>query len=274
MANFIFVLMMAGAVWPAAGQQAEGDPAIGYWEADAVRRVWTYLDARECAGAVKELNAGLSRRYTLVTVMAGAMYEEGLCLTRNHERAVTMYEQAYAAGRRQQAAGHLAALYASPGPGQDKAAALWWAKRSGQPVSDDCGLDRVPLEDADAFVKAVAALPAGRLDACNYVAGVVGMLTGDMEFPSRAAAFGLKGTVRLVFSPAIPAFDVQVRELETIQLGGLLNGDVLRDDLPAAKKEFVRYMHEKTQRALKRFARPTSVPADWKMTLEFAFHYK
>jgi hypothetical protein len=269
----LIVALALGAAWPTAGQGLKGDPAVGRWEADSVRRVWTYLDARDCVGAVKELNDGLSRKHALAMVMAGAMYEDGLCLKRNPERAVTMYEQAFAAGRPQQAAGRLTALYASAGPGQDKAAALWWAKRSGQGIVKECGLGDVRLEDAEAFVKAVSEVPAARLDACNYVAGVVGMLQGDVEFPDRAASFGLRGKVQLVFTPALPAFEVKGNEIDTIQLGGVVSGDRLRDDLPSARNEFVRYMGQMTQRALQRFAKPATVPVEWKMTLEYNFFY-
>ena len=272
--RFLMTVALLCAATLASAQPRTADPAIGHWEADAVRRVWTYLNERDCAGAVKELNGGLSNKYAVVMVMAGAMYEDGLCLKKTPERAITMFERAYAAGRPLQAGGRLTALYAAPGPAQDKAAALWWAKRSGQTVTEFCGGGALALEDAEAFVKVLAALPPGLVDACTYVAGVVGMIHGDTEFPSRAASFGMRGAVQLVFHPAVPRFEVKGTDIGTIELPGLVNGDALRDGRVTVKNEFVQYMEEMTQRALRRFPKPETISPTWKTTLDYSFHYQ
>lgn len=268
---------LAAVLWAlapvATAEPGKADPAITHWEADGVRRIWTYLKDGDCAGAVKEVNAGLSRKYAVVMVMAGAMYEDGLCLKRNPERAIALFEQAYAAGRTMQASGRLAALYAAAGPAQDKAAALWWAQRGAGTVAALCTGATLPLEDADAFVKALAALPPGRLDACNYVAGVLGMIQGDVEFPSRAATFGMTGSVQLVFLPAEARFEVKGTDLGTVQLGGLVHGDAVRDDRPLVRNEFVNHLTEMTRGALQRFAKPAAVPPDWRFTTEYRFGY-
>ena len=240
----IAALLCAG--MPASAQQRSSDPAIERWEADAVRRVWTYLEVRDCAGALQELNGGLSRQYAVVMVMAGAMYEDGLCLTPNADRAIAMF---------------------------DKASALWWAQRSGQGVTEFCGGSALPLDDADAFVKGQSTWPPARLDTCTYAAGVLGMIQGDTEFPNRAAAFGMRGSVQLVFSPAVPSFEVRGTDIDKIELGVLINGDALSNDRVTVKNEFVCHMQAMTQRALQRSAQPQAIPISWKFALEYKFQY-
>lgn len=273
MRRWPIALAFALGIGAAGAQDQRADPGIEHWEADGLRRVWTHINHRDCAGAVNELNAGLARRYAAVMVMAGAMYEEGVCLKRDPQRALQMFERAYAAGRPQQAAGRMTALYAAPGALHDKAAALWWAQRGGQNVARLCVGAPVPADDADAFVKALVDLPAPLLEACNYVAGVLGVIQGDAEFPSRAAGFGMTGTVQLVFLPAQGRFEVTGKEIGAIQLGGVVNGDAVRDDRALVRNEFVEYMGELTRRALQRFERPGGVPEQWRFQLVYSFSY-
>jgi hypothetical protein len=240
---------------------------------ESVASVWVYLDAKDCAGAVRVLNEGVAKGHPTVMLMAGAMFESGICVKQNWDRAVNFYQRAEAQGH-PSAGARLAAGFAAPVGGQDKAAALWWALKAGLMLPEACRSAEPLVSDADRFVADLRSWPAGLVDACSYVAGVMGSIRGDAEFSSRAAAFGMKGTVKLVFEPARGAIDVDTTSIEFIQLGGVVSGNTLLDrQSKDAKKEFERDLRRAADRALERFAMPGGINPSWKLTYAFIFDY-
>jgi hypothetical protein len=240
---------------------------------EAVASVWTYIEAKDCPGAVRTLNAGVAQGQPSVLLLAGAMFETGICLKPNWERAVDFYQRADAAGH-PRAASRLASGYAAPGAGLDKAAAIWWALKSGVALPAECRNVAPLVNDPDRFVAALKAWPASRVDACTYVAGVTSTIAGDIEFSSRASAFGLKGVVTVTFEPARELVDVETNAVEFIQLPGVTSGDVMLDrQSRSVRQEFERDLREAAARAVKRYPKPSGIESSWKVTQQFSFDY-
>jgi hypothetical protein len=240
---------------------------------EAVESVWTYIDAKDCPGAVRALNDGIAKAYPSVLLMAGSMFESGVCLKANWDRAADFYQRAESAGH-PSAAARLAAGYAAPIAGPDKAAAIWWAMRARLPMPTECATASPWIHDADRFVAALRTWPEGLVDACAYVAGVVGSITGDIEFSKRAASFGMKGDLTVVIEPARDSVVVQTNEIEFITLPGVTSGAMMLDrQSKTVKREFELDVLAAGERAFKRYAKPARVDPTWKLTHRLTFNY-
>lgn len=240
---------------------------------DTVDTVWTYLRHKDCAGAARVLNEGVKKGYPSVTLLAGAMFEDGICLKQSWSRALDMFERAHAAGH-PKAAARIIAGFATPAAGPDKAATLWWALKDKQGLPQECTAASAWADDADKFVTMLRAWPVQRLDACVYVAAVMAALRGDLEFSQRAAAHGLKGTVTATFLPADGRFDIRTEELSFIQLDGVVSAEAIRDrESSSVKREFERDIKAASDRAMRRYAAPTGIDPAWKLSISFVFDY-
>lgn len=239
-------------------------------EADkAVTAVADAVGRRDCSAAVSALNAGLAKGYPDVLVLAGAMYEDGVCLKPNWDRAAGFYEKAVAAGH-PSAAPRLAAGFAAPEGGKDRAAALWWAMRANTPMPAPCRSAAMVKDDPDKFVAALGAWPAGQLDACVYSAAVMASLQAEIESPRLASAYGLQGRVRLAFVPGQPQVDV-TEDLRPAGGGGtgvVADAATLERDTKAAREALTGRVRQVAERALKRYAKPAGVPTAWRVESE------
>jgi len=65
----------------------------------AVQAVTEAMVKRDCTAAAAALNAGLAKQHPEVWLLAGAMFEDGLCLKPNWDRAVNFYQRADSAGQ-------------------------------------------------------------------------------------------------------------------------------------------------------------------------------
>lgn len=90
----------------------------------AVDAIRGSIAAQNCQQAVDRLKSGLKNEYPEVFLLAGSMYENGICVRRDWDRAVTFYVQAHDAGEKDGAA-RIAAGYADPANGPT------WRPRSG-----------------------------------------------------------------------------------------------------------------------------------------------
>jgi len=273
MRRLVTVALGAGVLATAAAA-AEPQPWVQRpLDREAVASVWTHIEAKDCPGAVRTLNAGVAKGHPSVLLLAGAMFESGICLKPSWERAVEFYQRADTAGH-PRAGSRLASGYAAPFGGPDKAAAIWWALRSGSALPAECRTVAPLAGDAERFVAAMKAWPAALVDACTYVAGVTGTVAGDIEFSNRANAFGMKGVVTLVFEPASDAIEVETKSVEFIQLPGVGSGDALLDrQSKSVKQEFERDLRASADRALKRYPKPVGIEPSWKLRQQFVFDY-
>ena len=272
---------LAGAALPvlAALGLWTGAASAGGWIADkadleAVNAVWVHIGHKECGGAVRTLNEGMAKNHPSVLLLAGAMFETGTCLKPNWDRAVDHYQRADAAGH-PQAAAKLASGYAASVGGPDRAAAMWWALRAGTPLPTECQSVKALVDDAGAFVQALQGWPAGRLDNCAYVAGVMATIAGDLEFSARAAAHGLRGQLRVGFTPARQQVDIATEELEFVTIGGIVNGDAMdiNRNSRSLRLEFERDLRKSAELALRRYVGPPAIAPDWNVSTTFLFEY-
>jgi hypothetical protein len=239
------------------------------------------IEAKDCAGAVRELNAALASGTAEALLLGGSMFEQGLCLKPNAERAARLYQKAAEAGGGG-ARSRLAALYASAAGGPDKGAAMWWALQAGLPLPGACKVAPELVNDADRFAQALSTWPAAQLDACVYVTGVLASI--DAEFalsPEAPAAHG----VGIDFQPAAGRVEVGVsfigQEGKELRPVYTMNGsqtsityahdpspDQLRElQLQAGRQELAKQVDKVAADALKRFPRPASVNGDWRIRL-------
>jgi hypothetical protein len=236
---------------------------------DAERAVQSVIDAvaaADCAGATARLNAGIAKGYAEVLALAGVMFEDGLCLKPNWDRALGFYERALAAGQGGMAA-RIAAGYAAPIGGRDQATALWWAIRAQTALPATCASVAPLAADADRFVAALNAWPAGQLSACAYAAAVMATIQADAESPLLAAGTGLRGSFKVVLVPQQGRVDID--DAAVLAAGGAPTSTDDRD-ATEAKKALSARLRQTAERALKRYERPAGIPADWRAQARFA----
>lgn len=262
-------LVLAGAALATEPDTAPMRPKSNWAEDEAVQNVLDALDAKDCARAVERLNRGLAKGHPRVFMLAGGMYEEGLCLKPNWERAVNMYLRADQAGDR---GGPLRLVAGYAKDRRDPAAALFWAHRSGQVNWPHCQVDRAAAEDPDRFVAVLRTWPRERLDACVYVLGVMARVTGDVDYPMRAKAWSIGGTVQMRFSPAAGTIEWNTVDIQAYQMGGLIDGTTARDQgTRRVHRAFDEYLRGVSDRALKAYERPAGLPDDLEFKSTFTF---
>ncbi len=262
---------VAAALLVLAGAAGAADrPPESLAERDTVGGVVGAVEAKDCERAVSRLNEGLARKYTGIYLLAGAMYQEGLCLRPNPERAARLYQRAWEGGHRS-GLYRLVALYALPG--RDAAAALWWAATEGFNILPGaCRVSETVRQQPEAFVAALRGWPAEQLAACTYAAGVTAAVFGDAEYPGRAAALGLAGRVHGSFAPAAPRIEWTVAESETKPLQGVVSADKVGDqNSKFMRDELRRYLTDIGERALRRYPHPEGLDPAWKQEWDFVF---
>lgn len=238
-----------------------------------IQAVTDAIGRRDCPGAVSALNGGLAKAYPEVFNLAGVLYEEGICVKQNWERAVTLYQRALGAGHAG-AAARLAAGYASPVGGRDKAASLWWALRAKTALPEACKQVAGLVDDPDRFVAALQAWPAGRMDACAYSGAVMASVQAEAEAGSTgvATSYGLAGAVRVAFVPATSQVDFIDELVATSLPAGVAVGNV---DLEAGRRDarriFIAALRQRAELALKRYDKPATLPAEWRAEGSYAF---
>ena len=238
--------------------------------AQAAKAVTDAVQAKNCTGAVAALNTGLAKAHNEVLVLAGAMFQDGICVKANWDRAVRFYERAHAAGS-PVAAPHLVAGYASTAGGRDLGTALWWAAKANTAVPSACA-DVVPLaNDTTQFVAALNKWPAGQLQGCAYAAAVMASVQADAASHELQASLGLKGTLKIAFSPASGqmSFEQDLGLAPTNKVA-LDAGNQER----AMRNALAEHLRDLAERSVKRFEKPTSMAPDWRVAAEIAFSPK
>lgn len=248
---------------------------------EASRAVVKAIAARDCAGAIKELNNGMAAGSVDAILTGGAMFEQGLCLKPNVERAANLYKRAANAGAGG-AAARLVALYASPAAGPDKGAAIWWALDAGLTLPEACTVPTALRGDAEAFAKVLTAWPAGVLDACVQVAGAVSVVSA--EFVTKP--LGAAGGVVVDFRPSADQINVGTDALTTsirdssarvtevhsinsiLQSGSAPSLEQLQAQKDqAALQDLSGQVDAVARSALQRFPKTQATPADWRVQM-------
>jgi TPR repeat protein len=229
------------------------------------------IRGRDCAGAVDRLKRELKEEYREVELMAGTMYEHGVCVRRDWERAIIFYTKAHGAGH-PDAAGRLAAGFADPANGPDIPGALWWARQGGVLRDRACAVSAQAEQDPDSFVAELNDWPRARREYCNYLAGVLSTISSEVRYPGWARSVGLGGEVVLRFLPAVPRVEMDMGELRSYELQGWVDADEMRDR--GAKriiKGFENSLGQVADRALRRYPQPAGIPEQARAEMRFNF---
>jgi TPR repeat protein len=236
----------------------------------AVQSVVDAITRKDCPAAVTRLNAGLGKAYPEVLSLAGAMYEDGLCLKPNWDRALTFYQRAITAGH-PGAAARVAAGYAAPAGGRDLATALWWSVRAKTALPAPCARVAPLADDADKFVAALNAWPAGQLGACTYAAAVMATIQAEVESANLAGTYGVEGKLKFVLVPEQGRVDISQDLKAAATLPGATIDAVARErGFQDAKVALSTTLREVADRALKRYDKPAGIAPDWRSEAEFA----
>lgn len=239
---------------------------------EAVHDVRIRIDARDCGAAVERLKAGMKSGYPEVALLAGSMYEHGICVKPDWDNAVTFYVQAHQGGLKE-AAERLAAGYADPARGPDAAAALWWSLRDrGGARTQACAVSEAAQQDPDRFVAELKAWDPAKLAICNYIVGVISTVSAEVKYPRLAQAWSMHGEVTLRFLPALPRIELKTGETGAYQLYGWIDGDAVRDrEAAPVKRGFETALREVANRALRRYPQPAGIPDNAEVAVRYVF---
>lgn len=242
---------------------------------DTVSDIRQRMQLQHCDGAVADLKAGLKKGFVEVTLLAGSMYDNGICVKRDWDRAVVFYIQAWQGGMKE-AADRLAAGYAAPENGADVAAALWWSRRGSNQVArakgmPDCAVSPAAADDMDRFVAELQTWPQARLAICNYMVGVMSTISAEVGYPALAYAYNVGGDVSLRFLPALPQIDLQLGEVREYAMYGLIDGDRVRERGARSAGGFQKALRGVADRALRRYPHPGGIPPETLVTTDWHF---
>ncbi len=247
---------------------AEPDEYAERRDAQAMQDVIVYLEHKDCKGAVKALNSGLASKQAGVVLMAGSMFEQGICVKPDWDKAARYYQAAHQAGKRA-ALPRLVAGYAEGK--RDPGAALWWMANNAS-LPAPCASANHLAGDPDAFVAALNKWPKGQVDACVYTAGIIMRVLGDIEFPAAAAPQGVFGDAIMHFVPSTGSITWKAAGTERIAVTREVKGG--DDERAVFNDVFLKYVRGVGERALSRFTRPDGIDPAWAVDMKYSFQYR
>ncbi len=256
--GLLLAMVMASA---ASTTGAAADPARDPTGDAAVHDVRIRIEARNCGDAVDRLKAWLSKDVPKVALLAGTMYEHGVCVKRDWSKAVSFYSLAF------EGAG-----YADPANGPDSAAALWWGRQARGFSVPFCSVNKEAVDVPDRFVAELGTWDATRLTGCNYIVGVMATVAAELTYPKLGAAHQLGGDVDLRFFPDPARIEIKQGEAREYARLGWVDGDTLGDRRTRqVTGVFEKALSDVTKRALARYPRPSGIAADAKIEVRYAF---
>jgi hypothetical protein len=250
------ICLLATAAASAAPQYVKSDQA-------ATARIRSLIVDGRCQEAVEALKVGVKAKQRDVLLLAGSMYEEGLCMASNWDKAARLYALADEAGN---GAGipRLIAGYAKAG--RDNGLALWWLAKSSsrKDFPQQCIPRADPDTDADGFNGELERMPASLFQGCVYLVGVVTELSTQAQYPSVALRRGLWGSYVMKFG----ANDAAI----TWRQSGVTQDTSQRRGGPDLEERdlLLSYLQAKSNFALSQYKRPEGV-FDPALTVEREF---
>lgn len=245
--------------------------AAGEYKPDftATAEVSKSLLAKDCPGVVKELNKGIKSKSPEILILAGSLFEEGVCVKPNPEQAAKYYMLADEA-KHPRAMHRLIAMYAKDN--RDPASALWWANKSSDAIPPPCATAPGLANDLDAFVATLNSWPKGQLAACVYTIGVYSRIMGLAEFPNNAALTGVFGKVKMRFVPAEATVSWTKEESGKIPVGGVVTAG--ETERWAFRNTIMKYLDDLSARTLKEYAKPPGIDPRWIVEAQFIFQFQ
>lgn len=236
--------------------------APNYVEPDkrATEYINRLLKAAKCKGAIEEIKEGIKSKQPDVLLLAGTLYEEGVCVAPDWEKAVGLYMMADDAGNKS-AAFRLIAGYARAG--RDNGLALWWTAKSRfkEQFPKSCLPASHPDDNPDGFNDELAKMPAALFQGCVYLVGVVGEMRAQFMFPQIAANQGISGTVTMAFVPSSGRIFWRQDILNVRDPGGgRYNFSKVdnKDDPRMTNNYLLYYLRGKAEYALSRYQKPAT----------------
>ncbi|QYF95475.1 hypothetical protein KY495_10185 [Massilia sp. PAMC28688] len=240
-------------------------------DAEATRRIAAYINSGDCPGAVRQLNAEIKSRQRDVLLLAGAMFETGLCVKPNWDRGIHFYQLAERAGH-PSAVLRLASGYAVAG--RDNAMALWWMAQRPGGMPRACIPAADPLEDAAGFESALAAMPQSQRQSCIYMTGVYASILAETEFPAPASINNVFGDLDMVFNAADGTVSWTQVTLEQATQPGVADGPAgLAFSRETVEDTLLSYMRGISDRSLARYQKPESVDPGMRIKQRISFYY-
>ena len=244
---------------------AEPDEYARRADLDAADTVLLKIEHKDCAGAVKALNKGFTAKHPSVFLIAASMFEQGLCVKPDWDKAALYYQLAHEGGKRE-ALPRLISGYAEKN--RDPGAALWWlAKNTALPAP--CRSASRLANDPEAFVAALNKWPKGQLAACVYTAGVMMRVAGDVEFPGRGLMHGVFGDAHMHFVPSTGT--ITWTAAGTGSLAMSRDVQVGKDERSVFSDTFLKHVRMVGERALKQFDKPEGIDPAWAVDTTFSF---
>lgn len=233
-----------------------------------------YLSNNNCESAVKLLNKSLAEKAPETYLLAGSMYEDGVCLKKSWEKAIHYYSLAQQAPlnprlpQTQRLAlsriiGTLAKDHRDPGT------ALWWASGVGDIGPAECHSADHLRDDPDAFTAALNNWGAAKLSACVYTIGVLHRIMGDVNYPRDAAQQGMSGAFEMTFIPS--QANISWRTLDSSRLSVSHVAQPGNSEARLIKRQFIDFFEAISKRALTDFPKPDNIEPAWKITEQFTF---
>ncbi|MGZ5199628.1 MAG: hypothetical protein ACXWC4_07625 [Telluria sp.] len=215
----------------------------------AAGEVAQHLRANDCPAAIQRLNDGLKAGYPQVAMMAGTMFDVGICVAKDWNKAVGFYVQASDGGIKE-GAYRLAAGFAADENGPDTATAMWWAARAGM-QADFCTAKLPKTDDPDRFVEELKRWPAHQLAVCNFVVGTIAFISADVRYPFGGVKTEIDGNAEVSYLPASNRFRNDAR--------GATN---------PARKKIGEVMVQAIRHAGARYAKPAGIDPHWELTFD------
>ncbi len=227
-------------------------------------KIRTSVAEGDCPGAVNRLKEGVKKLLPDVLVTAGAMFENGVCLKADWDKAVNLYQMAEKEGSKH-AKARLASSFAAPG--KENALAFFWAAKSlrEHPQSEahiKCIPQNNPDTDLEGINRALEQMSPSAWASCLYVIGVYFDVLAETRYPIEASKYRLSALVRMEFIPATGTIhwtqsEVRVRGFK------MEVRDATHEKYDATEyaelTSMLRYGKLKSDAALARFPRPTDI---------------
>lgn len=262
------VCALAGTIaLPAGAQAAELHP-------QTENMIHRYFRSNDCESAVKLLNKSLAAKAPETYLLAGTMYEDGVCLKKSWEKAIHYYSLAQQAApnpkRPQTKRMALSRIIGTLAMDQrDPGTALWWASSAPDIGPAACHSADHLRNDPDAFTAALNNWGAAKLSACVYTIGVLHRLSGDVAYPRDAVQQGMSGTFEMTFIPAQAS--INWRTLDSSRLTVSQVAQPGNTEARLVKKQFVDYFEAISKRALADFPKPDNIDPTWEIKEQFSF---
>ena len=252
----LIIFMLAAATASAASQYVKSDDG-------ATARIRSLIGAGRCQEAVDALKVGVKAKQRDVLLLAGTMYDEGLCVASDWNKAARLYALADEAGNGS-GIPRLIAGYAKAG--RDNGMALWWLAKSNARghFPQQCIPRSDPDADPDGFNGELERMPPSLFQGCVYLVGVGTEVSTQAQYPPAALHHALWGTYVMKFS-ANDATIVWRQDGVTQDTSQRRGGPDLED-----RDYLLTYLKAKGAFALSQYKRPDG-PLDPRLVVERSF---